>query len=203
MKRPRLLDGEDIPPKPVQRRSAEKRERLVQAALTLFGERGYEHTSLGDIARRANMAVGGIYLYFRGKRQLLLVLMDELLERLAALDLTPQTGRDARSAIHDLLTRALHADLTYRGAMRAWSEAVRGDAALEALNRKVRAWTSARVRAAFEHWQRLPGARPGVDAAALARTMDVLFWNQPGDVDEFIDSTTHLIYHALFLDQPR
>src|SRR5215469_4109148 len=98
MKRPPLLEGEDLLPDPVQRRSIAKRQGLKAAALASFGERGYEGTSLDDIARRAAMAVGGVYLHFRSKRQLLLVLMDELLERLERLDLSPDAALTVRTA---------------------------------------------------------------------------------------------------------
>jgi AcrR family transcriptional regulator len=208
VKRPRLLGGEDVPANPVQRRSAEKRQRVMRAALALFGEYGYERTSLEDIAERANVAVGGIYLHVRGKRQLLLVLMDELLGHLAALDLAPRGSGDVRAGLRDMLARAFSADLTYLGAYRAWSEAVRTDHDLEMKDRAVRRWTTRRVRAVFEQLQRLPGARTGVDAGALARTMDVLFWNQlaraatlrPTELNEWIDSVTHIMYHSLFAD---
>ena len=210
MKRPRLLDGEDLLPAPVQQRSAKKRERLQDAALALFGQHGYAQASLADIARRANVAVGGVYLHFRSKRQLLLVLMDELLERLASLDVTPRSSTDVRAALHEMLTRAFSADIKYLGAYRAWHEAVRTDRELAALDAKIHAWTSERVRTVFERLRQAPGARPNVDAAALARTMDVFFWHQlaqaatlrPKDMCEWIDSATHLVYHAFFSDGP-
>ncbi|GHB54118.1 TetR family transcriptional regulator [Streptomyces cirratus] len=47
------------------------RERLLQATVELVGERGYEATTLGDIADRAGAARGLISYYFPGKRQLL------------------------------------------------------------------------------------------------------------------------------------
>ncbi|NGN64461.1 TetR/AcrR family transcriptional regulator [Streptomyces sp. A7024] len=47
------------------------RERLLQAAVELVDERGYEATTLGDIADRAGSARGLISYYFPGKRQLL------------------------------------------------------------------------------------------------------------------------------------
>ncbi len=209
MKRPRLLGGEDLLPDPVQRRSIAKRQRLRAAALASFGERGYERTSLEEIARRAAVAVGGVYLHFRSKRQLLLVLMDELLEGLEHLDLRPDATVDVRSALHAMLSRAFAADLTYLGAYRAWSEAVRTDPTLDAHDRRIHRWTNRRIVALFQGLQRLPHARPGVDGAALGRAMDVVFWTQlaraaalrPRELREWIDVTTDLIYHALFLDQ--
>lgn len=77
-----------------------------------------------------------------------------------------------------MLTRAFSADVKYLGAYRAWHEAVRTDRELAALDARIHAWTAERVRAVFERLQQAPGARPGVDAAALARTLDVFFWNQ-------------------------
>ncbi|MFF4256885.1 TetR/AcrR family transcriptional regulator [Streptomyces sp. NPDC001663] len=46
------------------------RERLLQAAVELVGEHGYEATTLGDIADRAGSARGLVSYYFPGKRQL-------------------------------------------------------------------------------------------------------------------------------------
>ena len=46
------------------------RERLLQATVELVGERGYEATTLGDIADRAGSARGLVSYYFPGKRQL-------------------------------------------------------------------------------------------------------------------------------------
>ncbi|WP_326685892.1 MULTISPECIES: helix-turn-helix domain-containing protein [unclassified Streptomyces] len=46
------------------------RERLLQATVELVAERGYEATTLGDIADKAGSARGLISYYFPGKRQL-------------------------------------------------------------------------------------------------------------------------------------
>src|SRR5215469_14935152 len=121
-RRPNLLAGEDLPPAPVQERSLEKRARLKAAALALFGERGYEGTAIEEIASRADLAVGGFYQHFRSKRQLLLALMDELLEKLSSLDLRPGAAHDVRGGLGDLLSRAFAHDLAYLGAYRAWQE---------------------------------------------------------------------------------
>lgn len=48
------------------------RARLIEAAADLFAERGYERTSLQDIASRAGLTTGAIYSNFRGKREVLL-----------------------------------------------------------------------------------------------------------------------------------
>jgi AcrR family transcriptional regulator len=171
-KRPSLLAGEDLPADPRQKRSLKKRARLKASGLALFAESGFEDASVDDIARRAKLAVGGFYQHFRSKRQLLLVLMDERLEKLSRLDLRPQTIADTRTALRELLARAFSHDLHYLGAYRAWQEAVLSDADLARKQRQIHAWTTTRVIAVFKFLQQLPGARSGVDIPCLARAMD-------------------------------
>ena len=92
MKRPQLLEDQDLPAGPLQRRSQDNRARLKAAALAAFGEKGYEKTSIDEIARRASLATGTVYQHYRSKRQLLLALMDDLLEQLSQLDLAPASA---------------------------------------------------------------------------------------------------------------
>ena len=208
--RPNLLSGEDLPPEPRQKRSLEKRARLKAAGLALFGEKGYESTSIDEIARRAKLAVGTFYQHFRSKRQLLLALMDELLDKLSQLDFRPRGVSDVRAVVRELLARAFSHDLRYLGAYRAWQEAVLSDSELARKQAQIHAWTTTRVTTVFQFLQQLPGARSGVDVPGLARVMDTFFWSllaqavrMPAvELNQWIDSATHLIYHALFFDPP-
>jgi AcrR family transcriptional regulator len=52
--------------------SARKRRRILRAAYELFLTHGYRKTSLDDIARKAEVAKGTVYLYFENKGQLLI-----------------------------------------------------------------------------------------------------------------------------------
>jgi AcrR family transcriptional regulator len=207
-KRPSLLAGEDLPSEPRQARSLEKRERLKEAGLALFGERGYESTSVEAIAQRANLAVGSFYQHYRSKRQLLLALMDELLEKLSQLKFQPGAAADTRSVVSALLSGAFAHDLRYLGAYRAWQEAALTDAGLARKQKQIHAWTTARVTAVFEMLAKLPDARKGLDLPGLARAMDSLFWSMlaqavrmpKAELDRWVTSSTDLIYHALFRD---
>jgi AcrR family transcriptional regulator len=208
--RPNLLAGEKLPPEPRQKRSLEKRARLKAAGLVLFGEKGYESTSIDEVARQAKLAVGSFYQHFRCKRQLLLALMDELLEKLSQLDFRPRGSTDVRAVIHELLARAFSHDLHYLGAYRAWQEAVLSDPDLARKQQEIHAWTTSRVMTVFQLLQRLPGARAGVDVPGLARVMDSFFWGLLGqavhmpavELNQWIDSATHLLFHAMFVDAP-
>ncbi|MGV9932715.1 TetR/AcrR family transcriptional regulator [Streptomyces olivaceoviridis] len=84
------------------------RERLLQAAVELVGEHGYEATTLGDIADRAGSARGLVSYYFPGKRQLVQSAVHRLMHRTLeeALEREPRT-EDGR----ERLARAIDAIL--------------------------------------------------------------------------------------------
>lgn len=53
-----------------QRRPDERPTEILDAALLLFGERGYAGTRLEDVARQAGVSKGTVYLYFESKEAL-------------------------------------------------------------------------------------------------------------------------------------
>jgi TetR/AcrR family transcriptional regulator len=56
-------------------------DRLLSAALTLFGKRGYTAVSVRDVARAAGVTTPNVYYYFGSKRGLYLRLLHDLLDR--------------------------------------------------------------------------------------------------------------------------
>ncbi len=57
------------------RREKEKQKRrsdIIDAAETLFDEKGFESTTIQEIARKTELSKGTIYLYFKSKDELLL-----------------------------------------------------------------------------------------------------------------------------------
>jgi AcrR family transcriptional regulator len=59
-------------PKPSRRneQGADKRAQILAAALDEFSQNGFEAARLDDVAKRANVAKGTIYLYFKDKESL-------------------------------------------------------------------------------------------------------------------------------------
>jgi AcrR family transcriptional regulator len=69
---------------PARRRDinkAEKRRRIREAALALFSAQGYEATTLRQIARRARVALGTLSLYADDKRDLVLLIFNEMVPK--------------------------------------------------------------------------------------------------------------------------
>jgi AcrR family transcriptional regulator len=60
------------------------RDRLHDAALALFAERGFEHATVAEIARRAGVTERTYFRHFRDKREVLFALADVLKEALVS-----------------------------------------------------------------------------------------------------------------------
>lgn len=60
---------------PFSRLPAARRERIVKAALEVFGRNDYKRASTDEIAARAGISKGLLFYYFRNKRSLYLYLL--------------------------------------------------------------------------------------------------------------------------------
>jgi len=58
-----------------------RQEGILAAAFAVFAAHGYEATRIDEVARRAGIAKGTIYLYFRDKEQLFRAVVRSLLQR--------------------------------------------------------------------------------------------------------------------------
>ncbi|NCO36911.1 MAG: TetR/AcrR family transcriptional regulator [Armatimonadetes bacterium] len=54
-----------------------RREEIMRAAMQCFADKGYHHTTVGDIAQAAGIAHGTLYLYFEGKKALLFEFLEQ------------------------------------------------------------------------------------------------------------------------------
>jgi AcrR family transcriptional regulator len=65
-------------------RKAETRQRLLDAATALIAERGVAGTSIDALAEAADRTSGAVYAHFGGKEGVLVALLDELKDAVAA-----------------------------------------------------------------------------------------------------------------------
>lgn len=66
---------------PVQRRSAERLTRILDACAELLDETGYDELSTRAVAHRAEVPIGSVYRFFGNKRALVDALAERNLER--------------------------------------------------------------------------------------------------------------------------
>lgn len=84
-----------------------KREGVVEAAATLFAERGYHATTMQDLTEATGLTAGGLYHYIGSKEQLLIAICDALMEPLL-------------STVEALGIDALEAESALRALVGAW-----------------------------------------------------------------------------------
>ncbi|WP_436699256.1 TetR/AcrR family transcriptional regulator [Nocardioides sp. BYT-33-1] len=66
----------------LERRKAETRREIIEAAFTCFAERGYHATGIADIAARLGIGHGTFYRYFENKRDIVEHVIDDLVGRI-------------------------------------------------------------------------------------------------------------------------
>jgi TetR/AcrR family fatty acid metabolism transcriptional regulator len=59
------------------KRTDDKRDRIMNAAIASFAQHGYHQATIADVAREAGVAAGTIYLYFENKDDLLVSIFEE------------------------------------------------------------------------------------------------------------------------------
>ena len=62
----------------------EKRKRILAAAVILFGQKGFHEARIAEIAARAGVAEGTVYLYVRNKEDLLGAVFDDTMDEVLA-----------------------------------------------------------------------------------------------------------------------
>jgi AcrR family transcriptional regulator len=103
----------DLPIRLRRPRRAEVRERLLAAAMTVFTQQGYDHSSLEQVAAAAGFSKGAVYSNFASKDELFLALMDRQVQdfvmrvrtELSAANEGESRGSLAGNTLTALLTR--------------------------------------------------------------------------------------------------
>jgi AcrR family transcriptional regulator len=198
---------------PQQARSRRTRERILEAATDSFETLGYDETTTAEIARRAGIAVGSVYDYFRDKRAILLELVHDTVEQVADLvvqGLAPETWRDAdrRESVRKLLELIFHSRTVRPGLQRILWERFFKDpevrAAVEAIEERVRG-----AVATLLETLRADG-RTRIDdptTAAFVVHLSVewtasrlVLGGAPVDIDQAVDAATDMIARYIFED---
>jgi TetR/AcrR family transcriptional regulator, cholesterol catabolism regulator len=97
------LDREALTPN-----QAARRQRVIDAAMKLASEGGYDAVQMRDVGKEAGVALGTIYRYFASKDHLLAACQLEIWRELELrLDARPLTGATAADRVIDLFARLM------------------------------------------------------------------------------------------------
>jgi AcrR family transcriptional regulator len=156
-----------------ERKKRETRDSLTRAALELFAERGYDETTLAEIADAAGVSTRTIFAYFPSKEDILFSTMQTVRDALVLALAERPAGTDALAALREFILSTAHekTELDHR-----LGQLVAGDATL-ASHKRARMAELQEVLAAAIADDLGVGAddlRPQVAAASLTAAFEVL-----------------------------
>jgi Transcriptional regulator len=95
---------------PVQNRSRESKERIIQAALELYGTKGIMDVTTKMIAEKAGVATGSLYVYFRDKKDITKAVLERNCELFLKIDYKGiiQSESNVLRAIERILSELRH-----------------------------------------------------------------------------------------------
>ena len=90
-----------------------KRDKIREAAVSVFAQNGFYHSTVADVARAADVADGTIYLYFKNKDDLLISIFEHSMEMfIAAAQNEVKSGGSAPEKLKKFI--ALHLELVQK-----------------------------------------------------------------------------------------
>ncbi|MER5179496.1 TetR family transcriptional regulator [Streptomyces sp. NPDC002896] len=92
---------------PAPTKSEQTRALILETALRLFQERGYDKTTMRAIAKEAGVSVGNAYYYFAGKEHLIQGFYDRI-------------GAEHQAAVRPVLERETDLEARLAGVLKAW-----------------------------------------------------------------------------------
>lgn len=161
-------------PRVTPEHSAARRRQILEAARTCFLRDGFHQTSMQDIQREAGLSAGAIYLYFKGKNELISGIAIDILDTIAGVIPVGPVLDDAPVDLPTLLRVFLEtAERLQRErqifplVLQVWAEGARNPAVLVPLQASI-GIVRQRLQALLENCQARGLVRADADPAALA-----------------------------------
>lgn len=93
---------------PRQQRSIEKKEKILRAGYEIFCEKGYHNTNTAEIAKRAGVATGSVYSYFKDKKSIFLAMLGLYAEEITGGVLTELEKLEPSMDLYSLLRNVIN-----------------------------------------------------------------------------------------------
>lgn len=108
-------DSRPAKERPRRKKSEVTRQRILDAAVRLFVERGYERTTMRDIAAQTGMSLGSTYYYFATKEEIVLAFYEKgCAEHIRSCEAFFETTADLRGRIEHVIRSKLDEWRPYR-----------------------------------------------------------------------------------------
>jgi len=155
---------------PLSARGERTRARLIEAARSVFEERGFDGTRMGDIAEAAGVSHGTVYTWFATKEELLHAVIDSITGALyASLAVPDATSPAERIAIANERYLAAYRDTARL--MVVVEQAAVADPSFRAVLTNLRTIHVERVTKTIRRWQREGVADTSINAQVGAAAL--------------------------------
>lgn len=179
--------------------------KLLDAAMTVFAERGYHAARVDDIVKAAHTSHGTFYLYFSNKEELLRALAAEAGQVVTALDATLGSVGPDDSGWHELrawMEQVSKAWQRYAPVLAAWTDVVVTDAQMAEQAHLAAGGAMGTLADRMVKAGPLPGIDPTAAAEAVIAMVDRFhylrqFADEPID-DTALDTLTTIVHRGLF-----
>jgi len=132
-----------------QVKKTEVRQALLDSAFRLFSRKGYEYTTLAQIASEAGVSTANVYVYFKSKLEMLFAIYDPWLrQRIIVLEEKSSRVPDPRRRLK-LMLRTLWQDLPaeHNGFANNVIQAISGTTSVDGYRPTLLQWVEARIAA--------------------------------------------------------
>jgi AcrR family transcriptional regulator len=163
--------GDDIAaPAPESGRRAQTRQALMDAAETLFAERGYHETSVPDIVRTAGVSQGTFYQYFGHRRDVLMALAR--IAHDAAAERPAPRGGDFSMQVRADVSWYLSETVRYTNLAKIWHDAAAYDREIADMTRQAREARAAELATRIRRIETAKGLDPEVAGSAMVAMIE-------------------------------
>ncbi|MGE7870992.1 TetR/AcrR family transcriptional regulator [Bacillus paramycoides] len=108
-------------------RSLETKKKLLHSGYTIFINNGFQKTTITQIIKHAETGYGTAYVYFKNKDDLLIILMEDVMNRfydIAERSFTPNTKSEAQQMIQNQVRAFLQLAEEERAILQVVEEAI-------------------------------------------------------------------------------
>ncbi|MGG1663166.1 TetR/AcrR family transcriptional regulator [Brevibacillus sp. NRS-1366] len=192
-------------------RSLKTRSKLLEAAKEVFLQEGFQKATITQMINKAGIGYGTAYVHFEGKEDLLIVLMENVMERffeIAEISFLPKSKQEAEAIINKQANAFLKMAEAERDMMRVFEQAIGVSSFVSDKWKVIREKFIQRISKDVAYAQQNGLARSGISHEIVARgwffTNEMYLWEivrdeHHGSVEEIAKTITSVYVTGLYI----
>lgn len=192
-------------------RSIKTRNKLKKAAHQIFLKEGFQNTTVNQIIKQAKTGYGTAYGHFKGKDEILIVLMEDVMNQfteIANIPFFPSSREEAEEIILNQVLTFLRIAQTEREIMKVFSEAIGVSPMVNQKWEEIRHRFIQSITKDITYSQAKELARTDLKAELVARSWffsnemyqwEIVFNRNIATLEEIAETLTRMYVDALYL----